>query len=172
MTGVKKSANWIGDDTLALIAALPEIIRRRLQFLEEADQRGHDNILSVARVSARVPLDGTPVDVVGTLRGRPDGTFHHRLHKGDDDVGTRALQPPAEPSLKEDGANPGIGRRRRRKKVGDCAVARQHLTGAMRAMLADFEAAIAASGLDCKVSVRVHRGQPGQRGGRRRHAAP
>lgn len=92
--GARKSVNRAGDDALAMIPVLPEIIAGSRYLGVDGDTKGRDEVKSFHRFAASVDLDGVTRDVIVIARELPDGTFQYRLAR-DNSVGARFLRNPS-----------------------------------------------------------------------------
>ncbi|SEN87057.1 hypothetical protein SAMN04489859_102010 [Paracoccus alcaliphilus] len=91
MSGAKETVQRTGDDILALIPTLPDILANADYQGSEPDRKGRPSIKAVHRFSAPVEVDGRVERVFAIVRETTSGKFHYRLAK--DNVGARPQGP-------------------------------------------------------------------------------
>ena len=81
-----------GEELLRIVPAIPDILRRgRAVGAPEPDNKGRAGT-TWHRYGGTVEVDGRPVNVLLTVRERPDGTFHYSLqHHAEVGAGVRPL---------------------------------------------------------------------------------
>jgi N12 class adenine-specific DNA methylase len=170
--GAKKSISGAGDDLLAMIPALPQILEQGRYVGREDARADRESIKAVHVFAATVTLDGRPKDVVVIARETRFGVFEYRLSK-DTSLGARFLMEPTggadrftpsgvegdteveinisveEPSGKGQKSPSGWGEIEADAPITDAAIA---------SVTRDLNAELARSGLAGKASVRVVKG--------------
>jgi N12 class adenine-specific DNA methylase len=165
--GAKKSVTAVGDDILAMIPALPQILEQGRYLGSEDGRADRQSVRAAHTFAATVTLDGKPKDVVVIVRETDQGNFEYRLSR-DTSLGARFLNEPtggAVSSLVRTGLegdtevfNLQLTNPIRNTQDGSTRPDAPITDAAIASITRDLNAELARSGLGGKASVRVVKG--------------